>query len=159
MKRRRFIFCFNEDDVMRTIRQVQLGRSMQALAAVTHSFHASRVTAVALLLAFLATISLGVSAMGDEEAEAPPKPRIENFQAFFDGIDQYSLFGEVVNCDNVEGIEVEFGGIFEGYSATVRDDGYFSVLVVHEEATGEIVTAKCTSHEGQESDTISIDLY
>jgi hypothetical protein len=94
----------------------------------------------------------------DEEEEHLP-PVIVDFQAFFDGIDQYTVYGRVERCEDVDGLLVEFGGVFAGESATTGVDGWFYTILVHEEATGQYAHAVTTCHEGLRSPQATCELY
>jgi hypothetical protein len=142
---------------MRALFQFPSSCSFQAGIGLVRRATGTRRQAVMLLLSFLAVITLGVRAVGNEEEH--PKPRIENFQVFFDGIDQYSVYGEVVNCDDLDNIPVTLGGVFEGYSTETGFDGVFFLMIIHEDATGQMATAKATCHSGVTSNTTWADLF
>ena len=101
-------------------------------------------------------IVFAVGAVGDDlpgdPSDPPPsggeeitgKLRVENLQAFFDGIDQYAVFGEVTNCADPDGLTITFGGIFAGHTTTTGNDGYFYIVISHEEANGATVSATAT---------------
>jgi hypothetical protein len=95
----------------------------------------------------------------NEEEEESGKPVIENFQAFFDGIDQYSVYGQVVDCEDLEGLEIRFGGVFTGESTQTGFDGWFYTIIIHEEATGSLAQAVAISHDGVQSEPASIELF
>jgi hypothetical protein len=122
---------------------------------------------ILMLLTACVAITLVTSALGDdlrhtdshESLDDHPQPYLENFQAFFDGVDQYILVGEVTNCEELDGIPITFGGVFAGESTITAYDGHFVHIVRHVEAKGAIATAQAECHWGVFTDLMSIELF
>jgi hypothetical protein len=153
-----------------------VSRAVVRLAAAAGDISAMRRRGMSMSLGCLIALTLTVGVAGDdfpsdpsapvateepeeEEPTEPRKPVIENFQAFFDGIDQYSVYGQVVDCEELEGLEIRFGGVFTGETTETGFDGWFYTIIIHEEATGSLAQAVAISQDGMQSEPASIELF
>ncbi len=92
------------------------------------------------------------SAPGGEE-EHLSSPVISDFDCYeFDG--HWIFTGEVTDDESVAGLEVEFGGLLAGCTATVQLDGTFEFMTTFPPGVQGTVTAITTDYEGLESEMV-----
>ena len=78
-------------------------------------------------------------------------PRMLPMVGYQDG-DLWRFVGGVFDDQPVGGLIVEFGGLLEGETTVVSDDGWFEIFASFPPGTNGIVTATVTDHDGLVSD-------
>ena len=80
-------------------------------------------------------------------------PEIVNFVRSSAGGGWWIFTGEVVDDEYVEGLTIEFGGVAEGATTTVRTDGTFSYTGYIAPGTTGLVSATVTDRDNLTSET------
>ncbi len=95
------------------------------------------------------TIMVDVAAVNDA-------PFIYDFAAVNDGGDHWTISGRVVDVDSdMETLTVIFGGLLEGYTATIESDGTFSLAGQFPNlASGGNITAQTEDDQQAESEVV-----
>jgi hypothetical protein len=141
----------------------ELVRCFRFFAVPARRMFALRRQLLMTAMSFCLATLLSVGALGEDPEEPPqemgdhPMPQIENFEAHFDGIDQYLVLGDFTNCDDQNRVLVSFDGAFEGYSTLTAADGSFGLSIFCGDKTGQLAIAWATCRYGYEAQA-QIDL-
>ncbi len=89
--------------------------------------------------------------MGMEPQLVPPY--ISNFRSERDG-NIWRFSGTVGDDNDVNGLQVRFGGLLDGTTLTVDTQGYFEIVVALSPDAIGMVSAVTTDHDGLDSNTV-----
>ncbi|MGE0755589.1 MAG: hypothetical protein AB7F89_05625 [Pirellulaceae bacterium] len=142
---------------MRSMYVLTCGAYLSCALAAIYRFQAAHRQLVLVVGSLLMALCLTSGVQADD----PPKPKIQDFEAFFDGFELYALVGQVFGVPEpeLENCEVHFGGPFAGHSTTTDPWGYFYLEVFHEECTGAIATARAKTAAGVWGDSLWLEVF
>ena len=122
----------------------------------------SLVTALLLVSMFLVLVLTVRSAHADMGMEPGSgnmeKPRVYDVDVFFDGIDQYAIYGSVGNCGRLDGVLITLGGVLRGATEMTDEFGNFHYLGIVADGSGMELAITATSHAGIKSDVCYVRL-